>query len=207
MKKQLLSSSRLTKQILALLADFISICLATIFALLISSVQLNSLTDPEIVRLLWLPCLSVFIFYISGVYRSVLRFIDFSTISLLLRSIVIAFALIYLLKLLLIFLPINLGSYFIPKSPLIVFEGWVIGSLTSILLITGSRILANYYFTNSNPGKRVVIYGAGDAGIQLASALRVSKEMRPIAFIDANPSLHGTFLGPSPISRPRLGNL
>ena len=49
--------------------------------------------------------------------------------------------------------------------------------------------------SESTSEKKVVIYGAGSAGIQLASALRVSKEMQPIAFIDSNPSLHNTFLG------------
>ena len=51
--------------------------------------------------------------------------------------------------------------------------------------------------------KRVVIYGAGDAGIQLASALRVSKEMQPIAFIDSDSSLHGTYLGGIKVLHPK----
>ena len=41
----------------------------------------------------------------------------------------------------------------------------------------------------------MIIYGAGAAGIQLASALRVSSEMEPVAFVDNDKSLHGTFLG------------
>ena len=35
----------------------------------------------------------------------------------------------------------------------------------------------------------MVIYGAGSAGVQLASALRVSSEMQPVAFVDSDKML------------------
>ncbi len=203
MKRLLLSASRPTKQLVASLVDFFSICLATIFALFISSIDIKSLTNSELIRLLWLPLFSIYIFYISGVYKSVLRFIDFSTIYLLIRSIILVFILVYVIKLLLIWINLNPGPYFFSETSLIVFEGWVIGSLSAILLITGSRIFANYYFTNSIPGKRVVIYGAGDAGIQLARALRVSSEMEPFAFVDGNVALHNTFIGGVKVIEPK----
>jgi FlaA1/EpsC-like NDP-sugar epimerase len=49
----------------------------------------------------------------------------------------------------------------------------------------------------------VVIYGAGSAGIQLAGALRVSKEMQPVAFLDQNPVLHNTSLGGIKVLHPK----
>lgn len=39
--------------------------------------------------------------------------------------------------------------------------------------------------------KRVMVYGAGQAGIQLVSALRQTREVRPVVFVDDNPSLCG----------------
>ena len=39
------------------------------------------------------------------------------------------------------------------------------------------------------------MYTSRSAGIQLASALRVSSEIQPIAFLDSNKSLHGSYLG------------
>jgi FlaA1/EpsC-like NDP-sugar epimerase len=39
--------------------------------------------------------------------------------------------------------------------------------------------------------KRVLIYGSGQAGIQLASALRQTREVAPIAFVDDNIALKG----------------
>ena len=68
-------------------------------------------------------------------------------------------------------------------------------SLSSILLIIGSRLFANFFFTYESPGKKVVIYGAGSAGVQLASALSVSSELNPIAFLDKDPTIQDTYLG------------
>ena len=42
---------------------------------------------------------------------------------------------------------------------------------------------------------RVVIYGAGTTGVQLASALRRHDKIQPVAFVDDNVSLHGLSVG------------
>ena len=63
-----------------------------------------------------------------------------------------------------------------------------------IVFIIGSRLLANSFFSDQISSSRVLIYGAGSAGIQLASALKFSSEMKPIAFIDTNTSLHHSYL-------------
>ncbi|NBR88450.1 MAG: polysaccharide biosynthesis protein [Rhodobacteraceae bacterium] len=41
----------------------------------------------------------------------------------------------------------------------------------------------------------VAIYGAGAAGLQLASALKASAEVKPLFFVDDNPNLHGLMMG------------
>ena len=69
---------------------------------------------------------------------------------------------------------------------------WII---TTTVLLIGLRIFANYYLSQKKYEKKVIIYGAGSAGIQLSEALKVSSEMQPIAFVDSNISLHGSFLG------------
>lgn len=54
-------------------------------------------------------------------------------------------------------------------------------------------------------GVPVAIYGAGAAGIQLASALRQSAEVHPVTFVDDNPSLHGLIIsGLSVVAPARL---
>lgn len=53
-----------------------------------------------------------------------------------------------------------------------------------------------------------IIYGAGSAGIQIASALRNSSEFRPVAFLDDNPALQELQIGGlkvrAPAELPRL---
>ena len=75
--------------------------------------------------------------------------------------------------------------------------------MSCLILLVSSRLIANLYFSDSGAEKRVIIYGAGSAGIQLAGALRVSSEMQPIAFIDKNEALHNTFLGGLKVLHPR----
>ena len=48
----------------------------------------------------------------------------------------------------------------------------------------------------------VAIYGAGAAGIQLASALRQAREARPVFFVDDNPSLNGLMIAGLPVHDP-----
>ena len=138
---------------------------------------------------LWISFSSVFIFYLFGVYRSVLRYIDFAFIHLLFRAIVTAF----IINLIFNFL----YEYLLDSQDLVILriEGWVLGLFTTTVLLIGLRIFANYYLSQKKYEKKVIIYGAGSAGIQLSEALKVSSEMQPIAFVDSNISLHGSFLG------------
>jgi FlaA1/EpsC-like NDP-sugar epimerase len=201
LKKTLLSTSRLNKKLLALTSDFLSMSFAILLALVISNVEIYSINLEEFLRLFWMPLLCVITFWYFGVYSSVVRYIDLSVIFILARAIFFAFALGLISK----FLYIYLLSYFISRSSdsLISFEGWLVGFITFSFLIITSRLTANFYLSDRLSEKRVVIYGAGEAGIQLASALRVSKEMHPIAFIDSNSSLHGTYLGGVKVLHPR----
>ena len=193
LKKSLLSTSRLNKKLLALFSDFISMCFAILLALIISDVEFQSINLEEFLRLSWMPLLCVITFWYFGVYSSVVRYLDLSVILVLAKAIFLGFALGLISK----FLYIYLLSYFIPRTSdsLFSFEGWLVGFITFSFLIVSMRLTAHFYLSDRVSEKRVVIYGAGSAGIQLASALKVSKEMQPIAFIDSSPLLQGTYLG------------
>lgn len=49
---------------------------------------------------------------------------------------------------------------------------------------------------------RVVIYGAGQTGQQLAAALRTDGEVEVVAFVDDNPTLHSMLVLGMPVQRP-----
>jgi FlaA1/EpsC-like NDP-sugar epimerase len=121
------------------------------------------------------------------------RYIDFSVVFILLKAIILAL----LVNLAVKFIYVYFLGQFISQSTesLINLEGLLVVCMAATFFIIGSRLIANYYLSERVSEKRVVIYGAGSAGIQLASALRVSSEMQPIAFIDNNLALHNTFLG------------
>ena len=192
LKDLLLSSSRLTKKILALACDFISIYLAILYALFTSQ-YFDIVIIDNFFALIWMPILGVIVFWYADVYKSVVRYIDFSVIFTLIKSITLTLCIYVLLIGAYLYLtsqfPFQINTYLFSS------EVWISGFMAASFFIIGSRLIANSYLSESSSEKKVVIYGAGSAGIQLASALRVSKEMQPIAFIDSNPSLHNTFLG------------
>lgn len=191
-KKTLLSSSRQVKKIIILITDFISISIGIFFALNISEVELKSLSYLELITISWYPLVSLLFFWKFGVYNSVLRYINLTGLFNLYKAVII-FVLISLIGRLIYE---HILHYFFDGNfvSLISFEGWLVGVLTFSFLIFLSRIVANYYLSDVLSENKVVIYGAGSAGIQLASALRVSKEMQPIAFIDIDETLHDTYL-------------
>ena len=193
LKTTLISTSRFNKKLIVLFTDLFFLCLTTQFSLIISNISLGSIHTEHFLRLLWLPLFSVISFWVLGVYNSVVRFIDFSVIIIIARAI----AIVFVINLLVAY---SYGTFleffqFSNSEPLITSIGWLVGLVTFSFLAIISRLVASLYLSKKDPDKRVVIYGAGSAGIQLANALRVSKEVQPIAFLDDNPSLHGTYLG------------
>lgn len=70
----------------------------------------------------------------------------------------------------------------------------VVGRTLVFLLVHGSW--------QRSQGVPVAIYGAGAAGIQLASALRQSTEVHPVTFVDDNRSLRGLIIAGLSVASP-----
>jgi len=72
---------------------------------------------------------------------------------------------------------------------------WVL----AILYVGATRFLARSYFLHAERGQdsriRVAIYGAGQAGTQLAYALRAGREYLPVAYFDDKLALQNTEVG------------
>ena len=88
---------------MALACDFTSIYLAILYALFVSD-NLNDADVLDMLVLLWMPSVGVLIFWYAGVYRSIVRYIDFSVIFLLLQA--------TSLSLLINFITLNIYGYF-----------------------------------------------------------------------------------------------
>ncbi len=195
----LLSLNRLSKQLIEAFVDFFIISISIMNGASLSNIDFKDYTFmPDFI---WIPAVSILIFYIFGVYRSIVRHISLSYISLLVYSLITAFLLNALLR------GIYLSVFEIQSSStfksIVSYDAWLISFLTSFSLLVLVRVLANSFLRSDlTRQKKVVIYGAGAAGIQLANALNVTSEMKPVAFVDSNPALRNKYLGDLKIYSP-----
>lgn len=135
------------------------------------------------------PVVAVPVFVNLGLYRSIIRYIEIRALWTIIQAATL-YALVFA------FILYESGIKGIPRtvSPL----NW----LNIMLLVGSSRFLARWWLRETyfrlggsrnltDARKRnVVIYGAGSAGVQLASALGHGREFRPVAFIDDDVLLH-----------------
>jgi FlaA1/EpsC-like NDP-sugar epimerase len=182
---KLVNLSRLNKQLIMLFVD--SVVLVTIL-LASFSIRLGYWYFPQS-DLVWVifgaPVIATTIFVRFGLYRAVIRYVGFKAIW----SIVQAVSLYALVWGVIGFMTAVDG---IPRSVILI--NWVL----SLLVIGGLRIVARWLLIRNSDliksgsnSKKVLVYGAGDAGIQLVSALTHSSEYSPVGFIDDSKALQG----------------
>ena len=162
--------------------------------------------DDTLRLILAAPIIGIPIFAKLGLYQSVIRHIDLKSLWSLLQAVSL-YAILW-----------GLVGFFI-QADFVRERGFVVETfprtvivinwLLAILAIGGIRVAArfilsehikfsilNYEFKskrdNVDGGKsRVLIYGAGGAGVQLSLALNNSRELHPVGFIDDNKELQG----------------
>lgn len=92
-------------------------------------------------------------------------------------------------------------GFWAPRSVPLIF-----GSMFFLLVVSGRLIAqAILYAMLQKVGEAVpvAIYGAGVAGIQMASALHQSREVKPVAFVDDNPALWGLLVSGLRVEKPK----
>ena len=128
------------------------------------------------------PLLAVPIFIRLGLYHAIIRYIGGHVLWVIFQAVSL-----YSLAFTFIIFQSDLGL--IPKTVPIL--NW----LLLLLVVGGSRFIARWLFADAYArlggnvakdccSKKVIIYGAGSAGVQLASALICAQEFKPVAFID-----------------------
>ena len=82
----------------------------------------------------------------------------------------------------------------------------VVFGIVYFLLVVSARAalyrIVTALYRRAQPRRRVLIYGAGTTGTQLAQALRAHESIDPVAFVDDNTSLQGMFLAGLPVFSP-----
>ena len=143
--------------------------------------------DAIVSQLWWLilaaGVLAVMVFSLAGLYRTILRFAGARFFLKVILSSVIVTAVLAAIT----FGYLRSVDLNFPRSSTITF---------AMLLSVGascSRLFARYYIehkANKNR-ERAIIYGAGEGGHQLFSAIRYGGQYTPVAFIDDNPKNQG----------------
>ncbi|SER06671.1 NDP-sugar epimerase, includes UDP-GlcNAc-inverting 4,6-dehydratase FlaA1 and capsular polysaccharide biosynthesis protein EpsC [Amphritea atlantica] len=134
------------------------------------------------------PVIAIPIFIKLGLYRAIIRYIGYRAQWTVIKAVSLA-VLVWWVAVYLMALELNT-----PRSVIFIF--W----LVAVLVIGGSRMMARWVILYQFPGgdhsaqkdsERVLIYGAGTAGRQLATALHHSSEFVAVAYIDDDSSLRG----------------
>lgn len=142
---------------------------------------------------LLLPLVGVFIFMRLGLYRAVVRFMGPQAIWAVAKG-------VFLLALVLWSAAFIFQIEPFPRSVPISF------ALAALVYVGGSRLLVRHYYhwavKHYENKDAVLIYGAGGAGIQLATALSDGKEFYPVGFIDDDKALWGSTIKSLPVHNP-----
>ena len=180
---------RFLKRIIVLLVDT-SLC---IFATSVSFYLRLGFWIPLSSEVEWSPlvaalisiAIAIPIFIVSGLYREVFRHSGWLALLSLIRAIAL-YAVLYALIFSLI------GIEGVPRTI------GLIQPIILLILVGGCRGFASFWLSNAYRRElrlanlpRVLIYGAGDAGRQLASALSHSYEMQVVGFLDDDISQQG----------------
>lgn len=187
--KRFISIPRFYKQVIIAVTDSLLLVLALWLAF---SLRLGTFYVPHHPFIAWvflaLPLLAVPIFVRFGLYRAIIRYIGLRALWAVLQAVSL-----YALLLGLILLFARVEGF--PRSVIII--NW----LVSFLFIGGTRMVARWWLSghvadlfqrNRDTKINVLIYGAGSAGVQLATALTYSNEYRPVGFVDDKSELHNT---------------
>ena len=118
----------------------------------------------------------------AGLYRTVVRYIDVRVIAAASGALAIVVVVVF-------FLANLLNIHVLPRSALLIY--WFV----AFTYVITSRFIARQLLRQGlkkpdRPRLHTAIYGAGDAGVQLAQAMQFSTEYRAVCFLDDRADLH-----------------
>ncbi|WP_041598574.1 polysaccharide biosynthesis protein [Hahella chejuensis] len=183
MLETLLNASRRTKRVFSVIADSLFILFAFWAAMSLRLDEVYLSFDANQVGVLGVTiATSIFFFARLGLYRAVIRFM--SNHAMMAVFIGASFSGLMLASM------GFLVKAFIPRS--VPFMYWCF----VLLMVGGSRMLVRAYLHNKliKPKEKVVIYGAGHAGVQLAIALSQGSDYQPVLYVDDDKRKQGSIV-------------
>ncbi|ADC71120.1 polysaccharide biosynthesis protein CapD [Thioalkalivibrio sp. K90mix] len=198
--ENLLRLPRGKKQGLMVLADIVMLPLALWLAFVIRTGQT---VPPMMVEAWWLfalvPAVGALVFARLGLYRTVVRFMGARAV----RAVIVGVSALALMI---------WASAELTQTPGFFGAVAVNFALLAFALVAAGRFVVRSWYqavSDARTGsERVVIFGAGEAGVQLASGLQSSGRFRVMAFIDEDPAVQGRSIDDIPVcGREALGTL
>lgn len=188
--------TRLQKRFVLVPADalLVAVSLWAAVALRLDTAWPDRVWDDGWWMLACLPIAGTLIFYSLGLYRFVLRSMGRHDVTRIARAALF-------LSLLLAACGYFSLDVFLPRSTPIIF-----GLLLTGLMVGLRVILRGYYHWLKNRGSErrpVLIYGAGESGIQLMAALDAAREFAPVGFLDDDPALVGSLISGRRVHPPK----
>src|SRR5215469_9900402 len=180
----ILGLPRTTKRIIMLSADAVAIPIALWAALALKFDRVVPRLDRTFAYFLVAVASALLFFALLGLYRAVIRFMGPKAMGTVIVGVSLSVLVLALYDRL-------AASQQIPLTAFGIY--WAL----ALLYVGGSRFIARYLFLRylgggSKPAARIAIYGAGNAGARVCSALLGGPDYEPVAFIDDKKSLQGS---------------
>jgi len=174
--------SRAFKTRMAVMVDLLAITCSIILTLILREHSAEMVFSGEVFRYIFATTiLSVISFHFFGLYRTILRSIGESAVFQIFLCTLFASAIWTIFY--------SMIESFDLRTTITVWAFLIISVGLPRLLVR------NIIFTLNRKGsKNVIIFGAGEAGRQLAHAIKLEPKYRIIAFVDNNVELYGTLI-------------
>ncbi|WP_035801182.1 nucleoside-diphosphate sugar epimerase/dehydratase [Dasania marina] len=183
MIKKILSLPRYQKRLMSVLADLVCVPLALWGGISIRLEEFYRIESHLVIySLVITTAATLAIFVRIGLYRAVIRHLSSHALLMIVTGVSLS-ALIFSASNFLLKAPI-------PRSAPFIYWG------LAMIFVGGSRLLVSDYVRRLQKlqKEKVIIYGAGTSGLQLANALFQGQEYQPIAYVDSNTALQGSVL-------------
>ena len=176
--KILLKIPRSAKHLIIMLFDLIALiaCVFLAFYFRLGYWVYPANDNDLFLSMFFLPIIALPIFISFGLYRQVIRYFGNTALWHIIQAVTLYSSTWGLTTF--IFSVEN-----IPRSVILI--NW----LLAIIIICSSRLFARWILSEVSMNHNVLVYGAGSAGRQLSSALSLSFEYKPVAFIDDSQEL------------------
>ncbi|OGB28529.1 MAG: capsular biosynthesis protein [Burkholderiales bacterium RIFCSPLOWO2_12_FULL_61_40] len=189
MHRDVLAWSRTAKRLVVIALDVVLALLATWIAF---TLRLDALHQPVDAQW-WVyglaPMLAVPVFTRFGLYRAIFRYTGQAALIATAQAVAV---------------------YAVLLSAVLLWRQWpmvprslgVLQPLIYLLLVGASRAFARFWLAGLSGGPelgRLLIFGAGTAGVQTATALGVSRQFELVGFVDDDPAKVGRSINGAPV--------